>query len=116
VFRGTLSSAELRQEFREAHALLLLSSIEGFGLPALESWFVGTPVCYSREGSLPEVLDGVPGGCDVADEVSFRLALTEILELPGDERDRHGEKLRVRFGAERFGSDIVKLFRRWLRR
>lgn len=41
---------------RHARALLFPSLAEGFGLPALEAMFIGTPVLTSQEGGLPEVV------------------------------------------------------------
>ncbi|WP_239029840.1 glycosyltransferase family 4 protein [Novacetimonas pomaceti] len=42
---------------RHARALLFPSLTEGFGLPALEAMFLGTPVLTSHEGGLPEVVE-----------------------------------------------------------
>ena len=51
------SEATLIDLVRRARALLLPSEIEGFGLPALEAYFLGTPVCYAAE-SVAEILAG----------------------------------------------------------
>lgn len=114
-FLGPLSPGELRREFQRARALLLLSSIEGFGLPALEAWFLGTPVCYSTGGSLPEILEGVPGRCPApCTQPEFEAALDEILALDASDLATYRDRLRKRFSVEAFGERVAALFRGWL--
>jgi glycosyltransferase involved in cell wall biosynthesis len=48
---------ELQETVGRASVLLLPSEIEGFGLPALEAYYVGTPVCYASGTSVAEVVD-----------------------------------------------------------
>jgi len=55
-FAGYVSDAERLQLYRDASMLVIASSDEGFGLPALEALTIGLPVVASRRGSLPEVL------------------------------------------------------------
>lgn len=113
-YLGPLGADALRHEMAQARALLLLSSIEGFGLPALEAWFVGTPVCYAAAGSLPEVLDGVPGRCDGLSDAAFTEALDAVLGLEDAERVRIARRLRDRFGMDGFRARVGSLFSRWL--
>lgn len=113
-FLGPLSALALREELRQARALLLLSSVEGFGLPALEAWFLGTPVCYAASGSLPEILAGLPGRCDPVDDTGFDAALREVLALHNSERHAIRDALRPRFDLDTFGGRVATLFRRWL--
>jgi glycosyltransferase involved in cell wall biosynthesis len=113
-FLGPLPAPALRDELRQARALLLLSSVEGFGLPALEAWFLGTPVCYAAAGSLQEILAGLPGRCDPVDDAGFDAALREVLDLHDSERLGIRDALRQRFGLDAFGARVATLFRRWL--
>jgi alpha-1,3-rhamnosyl/mannosyltransferase len=113
-FVGSLSTTALRGELQQARALVLLSSIEGFGLPALEAWFLGTPVCYAATGSLPEILAGVPGRCDPVDDEGFDAALSELLSLSDQERQAIRDSLRRRFDLDAFGGRVAALFRRCL--
>lgn len=113
---GTLSNTDLRREMRQARALLLLSSVEGFGLPALEAWFLGTPVVYAPAGALAEVLAGVPGACeDVAPE-AFERALDEVLGLEDSRIAVVRDRLRDRYAAERLGERAATVFCDWLAR
>jgi glycosyltransferase involved in cell wall biosynthesis len=52
---GFVSHEELLSLVGHAHALILPSLYEGFGLPPLEAMAAGVPVAVSRAGSLPEV-------------------------------------------------------------
>jgi glycosyltransferase involved in cell wall biosynthesis len=113
-FLGPLPAPALRDELMQARALLLLSSVEGFGLPALEAWFLGTPVCYAPGESLEEILAGLPGRCDPIDDQTFDTALREVLDLHDKERHAIRDALRQRFGLGAFGTRVAALFRRWL--
>jgi len=50
-----VSADELQSLYRNAHAVLLRSLMEGFGIPMLEAMSSGTPVISSNASSLPEV-------------------------------------------------------------
>jgi glycosyltransferase involved in cell wall biosynthesis len=113
-FLGPLPAPALRDQLRQARALLLLSSIEGYGLPALEAWFLGTPVCYAAAGSLQEILAELPGRCDPVDDAGFDAGLREVLDLGDRERHALRDALRQRFGLDAFGARVAAVFRRWL--
>src|SRR5262249_3298281 len=111
---GSVSTSVLHEAFRRARALLLLSSIEGFGLPALEAWFLGTPVCYATQGALVEILEGVPGGCPALEEEAFAKALQDVLALGDAELASYQKKLREKFSVDRFGARVAAIFDGWL--
>ena len=55
---GYLSGKDLAILFRHAHAFVMPSLYEGFGLPLVEAMSCGCPVIASDRGSLPEVAVG----------------------------------------------------------
>jgi glycosyltransferase involved in cell wall biosynthesis len=115
VFLGPLPVAALREELRAARALLFLSAIEGFGLPALEAWFLGTPVCHAGGGAIEEILQGIPGACGRLDEEGFTSALDGLLALSIEERRQVRDRLRRDYGREAFldrMADLVSGFAR----
>ncbi len=80
---GFLPDAELRTLLAGATASLLVSAMEGYGLPAVEAASVGTPVIATVQSPLPELLAGggrfvPPGSVDAIAE-----AMEELLDVPG---------------------------------
>ncbi len=76
-----LAEREFAETIGEARALILSSEIEGFGLPALEAYYVGTPVCYVSGTSVDEVVTeaGRFGAFELQDITSFSAALDRAL-------------------------------------
>ena len=58
ILTGEVDDDELAALYTGAHALVLPSEEEGFGLPAVEALACGTPVVAADGPSLREVLDG----------------------------------------------------------
>lgn len=79
-----LPRAELLELIAAGRALLLPSEIEGFGIPAVEAYLLGTPVAYVRGTAVEEILGNESPGGFYRDIDSFRTALSEVLNLaPG---------------------------------
>ena len=78
---GGLSNAQLAQLVARSRALIFGSAYEGFGLPPVEAYSLGTPATYQRVGAMAEVLDGFPGGYEEPRYDRFAEALDEVLAL-----------------------------------
>jgi glycosyltransferase involved in cell wall biosynthesis len=115
--RPFLADDELRAAYRSARALIFPSEIEGFGLPALEAYYSGTPVCFVKGTAVEEVL-GVAtakGGFDLADQASLFAALDEVLAMaPGEVREC-GLRLREEFAAAKVAERMLRVFEEWQR-
>lgn len=112
-----LDRETLIQVIRKARALVLPSEIEGFGLPGLEAYFLGTPVVYAAGTAVDEILGvGTDKGRFTLDErESFEQALDEVLAMDEGEVRAVGTTLRERFSWERFGNAVLEGFAAALR-
>lgn len=97
----SLPEDELKSAIAGARAILIPSEIEGFGLPALEAYYLGTPTVYVRGTAVEEILGiGTPGGFDLNSVDSFRLALEESMDLDPTAIRVKADELRRRFSWE----------------
>ena len=72
---------ETRQRLlAEAHALIMPSLDEGFGLPVLEAMAAGVPVIVSTGGSLPEVAGPAARPIDPHDPETFAAEMQRLLD------------------------------------
>jgi glycosyltransferase involved in cell wall biosynthesis len=107
-----LEESALQSAYREARALILPSEIEGFGLPALEAYYLGTPVCFVRGTSVEEIL-GVAtgkGGFRLDDPESLVAALDEVMAMSEDEVRACGLMLRETYAARKVADRMVAAF------
>jgi glycosyltransferase involved in cell wall biosynthesis len=102
----------LQAAYRGAQAVILPSEIEGFGLPALEAYYLGTPVCYVKGTSVEEVLAVATdkGGFALDDMESLFTALDEVMAMPPDEVSSCGFKLRETYAAEKVVERMLSVF------
>jgi alpha-1,3-rhamnosyl/mannosyltransferase len=112
VKRPFLNDTALQAAYRQARALILPSEIEGFGLPALEAYYLGTPVCYVKGTSVEEVLAvaTAKGGFVLEDMESLFTALDEVLAMPPEEVRECGFKLRETYAAEKVVERMLSVF------
>jgi glycosyltransferase involved in cell wall biosynthesis len=111
--RPFLEDAALRAAYRSARALILPSEIEGFGLPALEAYYLGTPVCFVQGTSVEEILGVVTakGGFSLESPESLFSALEEVMAMTPREIRECGLKLRETYAAEKVAERMLSVFR-----
>lgn len=83
---GKVSDAQLADLYAHAHALVMPSLYEGFGLPVVESLSLGVPVIVSRDSALSEVAGSAGLLVDPTSEVEVTgalLAMSDDLALHG---------------------------------
>ena len=77
-----LDAEDLATVFRHAHAFVMPSLYEGFGLPLVEAMSCGCPVITSDRGSLPEIA-GTGAQCfDPFDISAMAAAIAALLRNP----------------------------------
>jgi glycosyltransferase involved in cell wall biosynthesis len=96
---GYLSDEEKLRFYREASMLVMASTDEGFGIPALEAMTIGLPIVASNRGALPEVIGDAGLLVDPEDSVAFSAAIRRVLDDGAFSRDlaRRGVERSRRF-------------------
>lgn len=79
--QGRVSRSQLDAWLAGCRALVFLSHVEGFGLPLLEAYAQGTPVCYRATSAMAEVMAGASGGWDGRSAESFAAALEAVFAM-----------------------------------
>jgi glycosyltransferase involved in cell wall biosynthesis len=91
---GYVDAEDLGALFRHAHAFIMPSLYEGFGLPLVEAMSCGCPVITSDRGSLPEIA-GTGAQCfDAFDIHGMAAAVLELLRSPDELERRRADALR----------------------
>ena len=108
-----MEDANLQAAYSSARALVLPSEIEGFGLPALEAYYLGTPVCFVKGTSVEEILAGATGkgAFSLESRDSFFAALDEVLAMEPAEIRRCGLVLRETFASAKVAERVERVFR-----
>lgn len=115
---GFLPDEKLRSIIGRARALILPSEIEGFGLPALEAYYLGTPVCFVKGTSVEEILQEsvTIGGFQLDPPETLWTALDQVLAMPPAEIRRIGLELRERFASKKIVDRMLEGFQKIVRR
>jgi glycosyltransferase involved in cell wall biosynthesis len=113
VMKPRMDFEDFVDEIRQAKALIFPSEFEGFGLPAIEGYFLNTPVVYVNGTSVAEVLahDTRVGGYDLDDSEGFEKALTDVLELSPEEIEASNRGLRERYSKEKYLNAVDSVLR-----
>jgi glycosyltransferase involved in cell wall biosynthesis len=91
---GYIETPELAALFRHAHAFVMPSLYEGFGLPLVEAMSCGCPVITSDRGSLPEVA-GTGAQCfDPFNISAMAAAVVALLRSPEELQQKKVAALR----------------------
>ena len=111
--RPFLEDRLLRETIGRAKALILPSEIEGFGLPAIEAYFLGTPVCHVAGTSVQEIL-GIAtskGIFSLEHLDSLGKAVKEVLAMAPGEIRECGLMLRAAYSSEKVADAMIGAFR-----
>ena len=107
-----MADADLQACYKGARALVFPSEIEGFVLPALEAYYLVTPVCYVRGTAVEEILSvaTAKGGFSLDQPESLLAALDEVMSMPPGEVRACGLKLRETYAAAKVAERMLKVF------
>jgi len=109
---GYLGAKDLAALFRHAHAFVMPSLYEGFGLPLVEAMTCGCPVIASDRGSLPEVAGGGAQCFDAFDVHAMANALVELLCNPEELQQKRSDALRraADFSWEKAAQETISVY------
>ncbi len=108
---GNLTEEELAGYYKNAKFSLFLSSIEGFGLPLIESYSYGTPVVFNNQTSLAEIGQDLPGKCDIENKQSVFDAINRILKLNNSQIEKDKKKLLDKYNWDVCGYKVTKILK-----
>jgi len=108
IISGKFNDKEIAGLYKNAKFSMFLSDIEGFGLPLIESYNQDTPVVFNNKTSLKEVGKGLPGQCNVDDEVSVFGAIDKILKMRRSEIIGLKNKLNKKYNWDKFDRVILE--------
>jgi len=111
-FTGYLNDEDLIKEYTKSKVLVFLSEIEGFGMPAIESYLCHTPVCFRKKTAVEEILQDAPGGWDGKNLESFSAALDEVMEMSAENIKRIKENIAIKYNWENCAKTTIELYKR----
>lgn len=110
-FLGRVDDLSLMKELSEARALFFLSKVEGFGLPLIESYYLGTPVVFRDVSALAEVMAGIPGGWTGGTFEEFCCVVDEIMGFSEQEIAGWADVIRSKYNWEKTAQLTARCFR-----
>jgi glycosyltransferase involved in cell wall biosynthesis len=109
---SSLACDELRELLIRARGVVVSSRYEGFGLPAVEAWSLGTPAVVASCGAAKEVLRGFPGLYEGGSFQGFAASLKNVLAMSQAEIDRFARITGSRHSWVRTGQTVMGAYRR----
>lgn len=111
IFTGFVSEEEKPILLAGSLAFVFPSFYEGFGIPVLESMYIGVPVVTSNEGSLPEVGGEAAVYCDPYKINTITDGMEKILNLNKSARNEIialGKVQAAKFSWEKCGASVIR--------
>ncbi len=113
VFTGYVGSEDLKRLYAAADVFVYPSLYEGFGLPILEAFAMGTPVVTSSTSSCGEIASGAAVTVDPLDSDALAEALYNVVsdkDLAAHLKER-GKERAEHFSWEKSAGKLLDLFR-----
>ncbi len=112
-FLGNLPTGTMRSLMKGARVFVFPSLYEGFGIPPLEAFALGTPVAASSASSIPEVTGDAALLFDPLSTEDIGSAIRRLIDEPGlsTEFVRRGRERLSGFSWERCAREHVEVYR-----
>jgi glycosyltransferase involved in cell wall biosynthesis len=108
---GTLSTADIADLVARSRGLLFASTYEGFGLPPVEAYSLGTAATYAWSAASHEAMAGTPGGHDPDDYDEFERAMDTVLALSDPELMDLRARFRRTYAWDRAAAETLEVYR-----
>lgn len=102
IFTGSLEQSELKMVVGAALSLILVSCLEGFGIPIIEAMYADVPVITSSISSMPEIAEDA---ALLADPYSIDSIKEAMLRMSSDEKLRKDLVIKGRTQRLKFSWD-----------
>lgn len=114
---GFVDAKGLAALFRHAHAFIMPSLYEGFGLPLVEAMSCGCPVIASDRGSLPEIAAAGAQCFDAFDTKGMANALCALLRNPEELQQKRSNALRraADFSWDKAAQETISVYHHVIR-
>lgn len=114
VYKGYVDDTRLQEYMAHARGLLLLSHIEGFGLPVMDALCNGIPVLVSKDPALNEVAGGVAHSVEVTDHEQVVQGIERMLHGTCTAEQVVYSHQAARFSEARYEQQVLDLTDRLL--
>lgn len=104
IFTGRIDDLELHKLIASSKALMLISKLEGFGVPILEAYFCDVPVITSNRTSMPEVAGK---GSLLVDPYHTQSVTEAMLQIHQNEELRNELIAHARLHREKFSWQLT---------
>ena len=112
IFLGFLDDKELACYYRHASCLIIPSFYEGFGLPAVESIACGTPVVYSKNTAIEEIVGKEKCGIGINpyDYKEIALGIEKAINLKNKKiMKNEAIKIREKYSWDKVANHIINI-------
>lgn len=109
--KRTLSGHELARMLGQSRALVFNSEREGFGLPPVEAYALGTPAVFARTDVMVEVLGSTPGAYSPRSYEGFSQAMDSVLALDTGDLSRIRQSILDQYSWDAVARETVKAYR-----
>ena len=114
--KGYLPYEKLKECFENASGLLMLSRIEGFGIPVLDALSNSIPVITSKDPALMEISGGFAASADPDSPEQISSAITELVDPKTAHQSDAFNHVRKHYAAERYRDRMQEITDKLLHR
>jgi len=113
---GYLPLNQLKEHYAKASGLLMISRIEGFGIPVLDALSNNIPVITSHDPALLEISGGFAPSVETDSPQQISDAITELVNSTSSDQTEAFDHVRKQYSKQRYQETIQEITDRMLHR